>query len=130
MIEAGIEALLSSDTTLNGLIQSRIYPAFIEQVEKYPCLKYQLITAKCNYTFESAVTPQKWFQFDAWGTTIAQVKQIQAAVRQLLSAYQGTLADGTRVLGAFFDNETDLSPQAEARLYRTLSEYLFHYREP
>jgi hypothetical protein len=126
MVEEGITSLLLADATLSGLIGTRIYPVLVPSDPVYPLLTYQVVTSKREYTLSNAVTKQKCIQFDCWGSTYSDSKQVQQALENVLSGYNGTLSDGTKVLGTFLDAEHD-DFQSDARDYRAISEYVIKY---
>ena len=70
----------------------------------------------------------KRIQFDAWGTTYADVKNIQQALHNLLDGFSGVLSDGTAVRGTFRGVELD-EFENDSLTYRTLTEYSFHFVE-
>ena len=128
MIEQGITATLGADAALTALIGERCYPVLLPQGAAYPSLTYQVVSGMSDYALDGALEVSKRIQFDAWGETYGQVKAVQAAVHDVLSALRGPLPDGCLLRGAFRSLEIDgFEQQLEA--YRSLSEYTFHYIE-
>jgi hypothetical protein len=129
MIEAGLYSLLTANAGLTALVGNRIYPVLVPEPPTYPCLSYQVVASHSTYTFEGKQLGSKLFQFDAWGTSFSDCKNILNALRNALDTYQGTLTDGTRVLCALSEQEIDQFEE-DSRVYRSLAEYRIEYVEP
>ena len=128
MIEQGIQSLLSSAAAVSTLVSTRIYPVFVPQDSPLPCLSYQVVSGSSDYSVDGTAEIWKRIQFDAWGAQYADVKNIQNAVHAVLDGYNGVLPDGTLVWGAFRGLELD-EFEADARIYRSMTEYSFHFVE-
>ncbi len=128
MIEQGITTLLTADSTLSGLIGTRLFPVFVPEDPTYPCVSYQVVSGSSDYSVDGTYETWKRIQFDAWGSAYADVKTIQKALHAVLDGFSGTLSDGTTVLGAFRGVELD-EFEVDSRTYRALTEYSFHFVE-
>ena len=129
MIEQGITTLIVSDAGMNAVIGSGcLYPVQLPENPTYPCLSYQVVSSFSDYSTDGSAEITKRIQFDGWGNAYADCKAIQAALHQLLDAFKGTLSEGTVVLGTFRGVEIDFFEQY-SRVYRTMTEYVFHYVE-
>lgn len=126
MIESGITSLLNG--SIEALVGNRIYPVTIPEGSALPCLSYQVISGASDYSMDGSAETEKTFQFDAWGKAYADVKAIMQALHSVLDGFSGTLSDGTEVTGTFRGIELD-DFESEARVYRSLTEYTFHYQE-
>ena len=131
MFEAGLVSLLSSTPALMATLGDRhIYPGgFVPENAVYPCLAYTIITGRDNYTFETKVDTETLVQFDALGPTYESCVLIKDQLRRLLSGFEGTLIDGTHVLGVIHNQDLDLNFDF-TRNYRRVAEYRFLYVEP
>ena len=128
MLEQGLTTLLNASTSITALIGDRLYPVFVPQSPTYPCLSYQVISGSSSYSMDGSAETVKRIQFDAWGTTYADVKNIQQALHNLLDGFEGVLSDGTAVHGTFRGVELD-EFENDSLTYRTLTEYSFHFVE-
>ena len=122
MIEAGLVTLLLADTTLSGLISNRLYPVLLPEPTTYPCLSYQVITASSYFSFDRREIATTRIQFDAWGNSYADCKNVLLALDHVLNAYSGTLADGTKILIAVSLQELD-GFESDSRVFRSIAEY-------
>lgn len=135
MIEAGIAALLGADSTLTGLIGTRLFPVLVPEGQMPvkagdpPCLSYQAIKAPASYTLEPKECDYGRIQFDAWGMLYSDCKSVKQAVRNILFGYHSTLTDGTRILSVEKGVEIDFWDE-HARIYRVMFEYIFRFVEP
>ena len=128
MIEQGIHALLSTTPALSAIVGPRIYPVFVPQEAQLPCLSYQVVSGSSDYSVDGSSAVWKRIQFDAWGNQYADVKGIQRALQAVIDSYSGALPDGTFLLGTFRGVELD-EFESDARIYRTITEYSFHFVE-
>jgi len=95
----------------------------------YPCITYSVVSSTNTYSFEVKEVSKKRIDFNCFGTTYSDCKTIKKALQQVVDGYVGTLTDGTRVLGTFSGTELDFF-EDDARVYRTLAEYIFEFVEP
>lgn len=128
MIEDGIVALLRADATLTGLIGNRIYAVIVPEPTVYPCLSYQVVSASPEYTLDSKRCGAKRIQFDAWGTSYSDCKNVLRALSKVLELFRGLLPDGTRALLIYNVLELDQF-ESDGRVYRSLADYRANYIE-
>lgn len=128
MIELGLISLILADSTLAGLIGTRLYPVVIDQTVTYPCLSFQTVSSFDSVALDDSFVRNKRIQFDAWDkTSYKTVKQIVAALDALLCGFSGVLPGGdTRVLIAEKSVEID-GIQSDSRYFRTTAEYIFQF---
>src|ERR1700736_4787100 len=107
MFEAGLIALLQGNAALMATIQAGPLPVLVPEGTAYPALSYQSVTEMTYYTLSGRALQDRRVQFDACATSELACKNVVLALRNLLSAYAGTLTDGTRVLGTFRENVID-----------------------
>lgn len=120
---------MSADPTLSGLVGGCIYPVLVPTDATFPCVSYAVVSSSSEYALDGSQENWKRIQIDAWSETYATAKAIQVALHSLFDGFTGVLPDGTTVLGCFRGVEVDQFEQ-NARAYRALTEYAFHYVEP
>lgn len=130
MFEAGLFALVTTDPGCSALIATRLYPVQgVPDSPTFPYVTYQNIpSGNTEYAFDAAELDHSRIQFDIWGTQFLAGKTIMGALKTLLSGYQGTLSDGTRVLFTSRLNEMD-NFDVDSRSYRSVCEYEFQIDE-
>ena len=115
---------------MSALLGTRIYPVTIpENKRTWPALTYQSITASQEFTIDAHRVSTKRIQFDSYASTYGDAKRVLDVIGRVLSAYAGTLPDGTRVLFAENSIETDFF-ESDGRDYRCICEYEFTYVTP
>lgn len=128
MIEQGIVALLSANAGLTALVGAGIYPVEVPEAAAMPCLSYQGVSASANYTLRAAEYNRKRIQFDAWGSSYADTRNVLQGLRDALDGYSGILTDGTRVLACLRGIGID-DFESDSRLFRAMQEYIFTFVE-
>jgi hypothetical protein len=134
VIEAGIVTLILGDTGIAALIGTRLYAVLVPEITVYPCLSYQVVSSVSQYTVDGKEFGQKRIQFDCWASFYTDAENLKQALRNVLTAYKGTLSDGTRVLGTFREIEIDFfeansGVSGNPGVYRRLCEYQFQFVE-
>lgn len=129
MIEAGIVSLLQGNYALAALIGTGLYPVLLPEGAVYPCVTYSVVSSTNTYSFETKEVSRKRIDFNCFGNTYSDCKAVKQAIRNALDGYVGTFADGTRVIGTYRGVELDFF-EDDARVYRTLTEYIFEFVEP
>jgi hypothetical protein len=125
MLEAGIVAHLSADTTLLGMVGTRIYPTVMPQnATTFPAIVYTDVSASTSVALDKSATSFKRIQFDCRGNTYADTKNVQARLHYLLDAYQGTLPDGTVVLYVECGIDMDQYDK-DSHIFRAISDWTF-----
>ena len=107
-LETGLYTALTSDSTISGLVNSRVYPEIMPQGVKYPAISYQRIsTVRAQMLSGVDDFTQVRVQIDCWDDSYSGVKALAAAVKGAI--------DGVTVLGAqaiqhcYMDSMIDLS---------------------
>lgn len=104
MTETQVYQLLKNDTTLNGLINGRIYPMTAPQNVVIPYMTYQVVSGlKLQCLGGSIYQGDFRFQINVWGKTYANVKVISQAVKNALI---GFLVSHNIDIRDDFDNES------------------------
>lgn len=130
MLETGMAALLLTQSSITALIGNNVDPIPApEDLEDYPCITYQEASYTADYTSDGASGwAQKRLVYNCWGTSWMQAKQIQEALRVVLTGYRGTLSEGTQVFLIEVANGEDFFESA-SRLWRSSLHALIQYSE-
>lgn len=124
MIETYLVSLLTGDSTISGLIGSRMYPSHLPATPTYPAIVYNRISGPRSYTTsgQSPLFPAR-FQIDAYAETYAGAKTLAEAIRDKLSGYKDA-----SIRAAFLDNDMD-DYESDADIYRVSSDYIIWSEE-
>ncbi len=126
-----LRTFLLQDSTLGGLIGTKIYPIVLPQDPIFPAITYQWISGDRLYSLSgpSGLSGPR-IQFDCWAKTYAASEGLFEALRKRLDGYRGQMgsAPGHTVQGVFFANEVDLY-EAEIDVYRRSVDFMIHYEE-
>jgi len=114
-IESALVTYLESKTEITNLVSTRIYPVLAPQNTTSPYITYQMISDSPNYcTSGDAKLNEARIQINAFdeiasgatGNSYKTVKQIQEALRDVLSGFRGTWGStfiNRCVVGGFSD---------------------------
>jgi hypothetical protein len=126
MFSEGFHSLLSNDPDIVSLVDTRIYQVLVPEGTAYPCLSYQIVSGLVDIALDSTAAKERRIQFDCWAMSYPAVKELEAALANLLEGYEGVLADGTRVIsstpGIVLDDWADSS-----RVFRSMAEYIITF---
>lgn len=107
-LETGLYTALTSDSTISGLVNSRIYPEIMPQGVTYPAISYQRVSTVRSQMLSGVDDfTQVRVIIDCWDDSYSGVKAVADAVKSAI--------DGVTVLGAqsiqhcFMDGMSDLS---------------------
>lgn len=108
-IEAAIYELLASDATLDAIVDGRISPMLLSQVDTVPSLTYQQITGVRNHTLASGTgnMVDSTFQINCYTDDYKTGRTLSNAVRSLLDSYSGTIG-GVTIQKIMMESEGDL----------------------
>ncbi len=85
---------LLADSTIAGLVDTRIYPLRLPQKPTLPAI---VVTGISNLPIEQLKGPasadEPRYQIDSWASTPDVVDQVNAAVRSVLEGYVGVWSD-------------------------------------
>ena len=126
-IEEALHEYLSGRTEITDLVGNRIYPIVLPQGPAYPALTYIKISGPVLHDVDIAY-PR--FQLSSWGEEYSDVKQLAAAVKEVLQRFKGVMgsAPGIKVSQVVFENELDLY-DPETGVYHIPADYTIIYRE-
>lgn len=123
-------ALVTGDAGVTALIGTRLYPVQgVPDNPTFPYVTYQPVTAGSDYTLDGAEARRMRLQFDCWALSSLDNLNILIAFRNLLSGFEGTLTDGTRVLFTSRENQME-NFDNNGKTYRSICEYEFLFSEP
>jgi len=132
-IEEAIFDLMRSSLTLNGIIESRIYPEVVPQNTALPAVYYTQIAGPRQHTLGSSddMVPSRW-QFTIVGTTYAELRTISDAIRLILDSFSGTVGDVVVQCSHLIDENdlTDIRPGTDKlRRYTKAMDFNIWYNE-
>ena len=122
-----IYSILSSDSDVNAIVGTRIYPQVAAQGAAFPFLVYVLQDTSPSYT-KSGVSTLDEVRYDivAACETYAQASDLTNKVRTALDRYTGTVAGVVIDSIQFIDLDADNDPATET--YVTSSEYIIRVK--
>jgi hypothetical protein len=126
-IEEALHEYLSGKTEITDLVGERIYPIVLPQGVLYPALTYIKISGPVLHDVDIAY-PR--LQLGSWGDKYSDVKQLAAAVKEVLQRFKGIMGSspGIRVSQVVFVNELDFY-DPETGTYHIPADYTIIYRE-
>jgi len=133
-VDAAIRARLTANTTLLGLVSSRIYPDHAPQNATYPLIVQQCVGVTRDQSINSVPTglSQARQQLTCWGATPASAKSVAELVRVQLDGYRGT-STNANIMGCSLEMEVgvmDLSADNEAaRKYGRAMDFAIWFEE-
>lgn len=131
MIESALRTLALADSTVSGLVGTRMYPLKLPQDPTYPAVTYTRISGPRLYDHggETGMAEGR-FQIDSWGASYSSAKSAAAAVREAIEGYRGTTG-GTEFASIFCVNDSDsYEPQeGDEGVWRVSTDYWIRYYE-
>lgn len=95
-IYGAIVTRLEADTTLTGLISTRLYPNEIPQGDTLPAVFYMTVSdVKDHFLTGQSSLESPIIQFTVYASTKAGAAAVASAIKTSLRDYQGTLSDST-----------------------------------
>lgn len=125
---ADLRTFLLADSTVEGLVDTRIYPVQLPQKPVLPAIRYSVISG-----FRTHSTPgthglaRQRMQLDCYANTYSEAYTLAEAVRQCVDAYRGAAGSST-VQGAFLANEDEFF-EAEMKAYLISRDYFIWFEE-
>lgn len=124
---ADLRAHLLADTTVKGLIGTRMFPTKLPQKAAYPALTYSQVSGTRLRNLCATVHTRPRISISSWGKTYAAVHALADAVKASIMDYRGSMG-GTVIGDVSLDNQFDLY-EDEAEVYRVVQDYIFSYAE-
>lgn len=127
-IEADLRALLVADTTVSGMVGTRIYLARLPQDPTYPAITFSKVSGPRVHTLAGrGGRARPRLSVHCWAESDVGAKALANAVRAVLDGFNGTTNSGRRTT-FLIDNEFDLYDD-EADVYRVVQDYRASHRE-
>jgi hypothetical protein len=129
MITDGLSTLLLADSTLGGLIATRVYANVLPRGYIVPAVVYHRFGVEQVYTFsgpESVVETS--IQYDVYAADYATVRAVAEAVKAVLTPYTGTLGEGTVVQACYLEQDLEMPILPDATVKGVTYHVVLQYR--
>lgn len=124
MIEETIFSYLTGVPAINTLIGTRLYPFSTVSNPVMPCMQYRKISAVREHDLTgSRNTSWSRYQFDCFGDTYAQAKQVSDALRV---AFDGYISSD--ILSSKLENEFDAFEDS-GEAHRISMDFIVYHNE-
>lgn len=129
-VEDAVVELLTRDDNVRSLIGTsvgtRIFQEKLAQGAVLPALTYQLISDPSENSHQGPEgLAEARIQFDCWGNTVVEAKQLSSAVRKAVAGVRGTYA-GVKLAGGFKENEMSMFDPDVRKRRRVLDMLIWH----
>ena len=105
--EAVLRSALVANSTVNGLVGTRIYPLVAPTSAAMPFVTWRRMGIQRTQTLGNPLgTPKLTLEFAVYGSTYDQAREVADAMRVVLDGYGGS-SDNTEVKQASLENESD-----------------------
>jgi hypothetical protein len=105
--ETVLLSALTSSTSVYSLVAANIRPLVVESGTPMPFVTWKRMGIQRTQTLGSPLgTPKLTLQFDIYGTTYDQAREVADAMRVVLDGYGGTV-NNTEVKQTSLENESD-----------------------
>lgn len=105
--ETVLLSALTSSTAVHSLVAANIRPLVVESGTPLPFVTWKRMGIQRQQTLGSPLgTPKLTLQFDIYGNTYDQAREVADAMRVVLDGYGGTV-DNTVVKQTSLENESD-----------------------
>src|SRR5574344_1984383 len=121
LIDEAIRAILLANSTVSGLVGTRIYPLQLPLECSFPALTYSFPSD----VYRRVARPAR-LQVDCWAEDFTQCKNLKNAVETALDGYSGTVL-GINIEGIFPISPYDL-PVDETGLFHIPYDFKVLYR--
>jgi hypothetical protein len=122
MLEANLQKIITEAPSFTAIAGTRLYPVLLPEEPTLPAATYQRITTIRSYSTTGPVSLNRVrMQFDCWGETYAQVKQLQAALLAILEDRSTYTSAG--IDSIMLDTATD-GYEHDARIYRVSLDFI------
>lgn len=130
MITNGLVSYLLSQSALTAICGTRIQPIPApEDLSQYPCITYQVASDVSGYTLTGTdgVTTTRVI-FNCFASRYLDARNLALAVKAALTAYRGTLPDGSIVYETQIANMTDAF-ESGSRISKTSVHAVIQYAD-
>lgn len=126
-MESALQKLITSSAGFTALASTRLYPVLLPDEAKLPAATYQTISAIPIYALEGRINLTQYrVQIEVFATTYTGAKGLAAAISDVIDAYSGVLADGSRFDSVTLESYTDLY-QSDARVYSVSTDWIIQF---
>lgn len=109
MIEYTFREFLLEDSTIAGLVSTRMYPLKMPQNPTLPLIVYQKVSGFREHDMDGSTIARPRFQVDSWAESYVDAKTLANAVRERLDSYTGPVGSPPDTVHfAYLLNEQDL----------------------
>lgn len=130
MLIEGLVSLLLANSAVSAIVGTRIQPIPApEDPTQYPCCTYQVASELGGYTLtgsDGVATTR--IVFDCFASRYLDARNLALAIKAALSAYRGTLPDGTFVYETQIVNMVDAWDDG-SRISRTSVHAVLQYAD-
>jgi len=128
-IGEAIRDILIKNSTVAGLVGSRVYPVLLPQRPVFPAVTYQRISGTSDMALTGATgLSHPRFQVDVWSATYSATQALADAVREALNNYSGTV--GSVVIGSVvLQAERDQYETDPVALFRVIMDFNIWHKE-
>ncbi len=127
-IETELRAWLLADTTIAGLIDTRMYPQYLPQKVTYPAISYATASRVSSRQLSGpAGRARPRITVNSWAETYLEAKALAEAVRKRLDGFAGrwgSFSVGSVALDNAFDQY-----ESEAEAHRIFQDYIVSHIE-
>ena len=131
MAEAAIIQRLLADGAVSALVSDRIEPGRRNQGTAFPAIVVNWVDGAPVYTDDGETNlQQSRIEIDCWADTYSGAKDLAAAVKASLSAFQG-VSSGVTFQNVLLDAERDLSEGGGGAVdypFRVNLDFIFWYQ--
>lgn len=126
-IDESLREILRLDAGVSAIVGSAIHMMRLPQGTKAPCISYSRVnTNPINALNTAARAEISTYQFDAWGKTQLQARDLAHKIKLALDAYVGTVL-GVAIGGIMLANEVDLYEE-DTEFFRVSLDFTVMYR--
>ena len=122
-----IYSFLHADSTIAGIVGTRIFPLVLDEGADLPALTYQVIDVTEEQTIEgTAANPRHMrLQVDCWAMSYASIVGLSWEVRRLFDGFQGNM-------GSVYVQHTERqnlidSFEPDRKQYRRTLDFIVHF---
>jgi hypothetical protein len=88
-------------------------------------MSYFTVSASADYNLDGSIIQKKRIQFDLFGRTYDESKQLESSLASVLDGFDGTLPNGAHVIDS--SSLTVFDDWESSRLYRTAVDYSIQF---
>lgn len=119
LIEKGLFAYLSNESTITAIVSTRIFPLIVPQDQSYSAITYDRTSGDPEMTNdgESGLIEAN-FVLNCWATTYAGAKALSEALRLVLGGFGKSTMGAVTVNRSAMTDDSDVTPEYEGNTSR------------